>query len=74
MGVAILASERSKDPNTQVGACIVSADNRILSVGYNGTPNGYEDRFFPWDREGDELWKVPSFMCPCFPATNVLKK
>lgn len=45
MGVAILASERSKDPNTQVGACIVSADNRILSVGYNGTPNGYEDRF-----------------------------
>jgi deoxycytidylate deaminase len=53
MGVAILASERSKDPNTQVGACIVSADNRILSVGYNGTPNGYEDRFFPWDREGD---------------------
>ncbi len=55
MGVAILASERSKDPNTQVGACIVSADNRILSVGYNGTPNGYEDRFFPWDREGDEL-------------------
>ena len=50
MGVAILASERSKDPNTQVGACIVSADNRILSVGYNGTPNGYEDRFFPWDR------------------------
>ena len=55
MGVAILASERSKDPNTQVGACIVSADNRILSVGYNGTPNGYEERFFPWDREGDEL-------------------
>lgn len=55
MGVAILASERSKDPNTQVGACIVSADNRILSVGYNGTPNGFEDVYFPWDREGDEL-------------------
>ena len=55
MGVAILASERSKDPNTQVGACIVSADNRILSVGYNGTPNGYEDTCFPWDREGDPL-------------------
>ena len=55
MGVAILASERSKDPNTQVGACIVSADNRILSVGYNGTPNGFEDIYFPWDREGDEL-------------------
>ncbi|MGM9875917.1 MAG: deoxycytidylate deaminase [Bacilli bacterium] len=55
MGVAILASERSKDPNTQVGACIVSSDNRILSVGYNGTPNGFEDIYFPWDREGDEL-------------------
>ena len=55
MGVAILASERSKDPNTQVGACIVSADNRILSVGYNGTPNGFEDIYFPWDREGDEI-------------------
>lgn len=55
MGVAILASRRSKDPNTQVGACIVSKDNRILSVGYNGTPNGYDDIYFPWDREGEEL-------------------
>ena len=44
MGVAMLAAKRSKDPNTQVGACIVSKDNRILSVGYNGTPNGYEDK------------------------------
>lgn len=55
IGVALLAAKRSKDPNTQVGACIVSSDNRILSVGYNGTPNGYEDKYFPWDREGDEL-------------------
>ena len=55
MGVAMLAAKRSKDPNTQVGACIVSKDNRILSVGYNGTPNGYEDKYFPWDREGEEL-------------------
>ena len=55
MGVALLASKRSKDPNTQVGACVVSKDNRILSVGYNGTPNGYEDTCFPWDREGDPL-------------------
>lgn len=55
MGVAKLASKRSKDPNTQVGACIVSKDNRILSVGYNGTPNGYDDEYFPWDREGEEL-------------------
>ena len=55
MGVAKLAAKRSKDPNTQVGACIVSKDNRILSVGYNGTPNGFDDSEFPWDREGDEL-------------------
>lgn len=55
MGIAILSGERSKDPNTQVGACIVGADNRILSVGYNGFPNGCSDELFPWAREGDEL-------------------
>ena len=55
MGVAELAARRSKDPSTQVGACIVSSDNRILSVGYNGTPNGFDDIYFPWDREGEEL-------------------
>lgn len=55
MGVAQLAAKRSKDPSTQVGACIVGSDNRILSVGYNGTPNGFDDIYFPWDREGNEL-------------------
>lgn len=55
MGVAQLAAKRSKDPNTQVGACVVSVDNRILSVGYNGTPNGFDDIYFPWDRQGEEL-------------------
>lgn len=55
MGIALLASQRSKDPSTQVGACIVGKDNRILSVGYNGAPNGYEDNIFPWDRTGEEL-------------------
>ena len=55
MGIAILSGERSKDPNTQVGACIVGADNRILSVGYNGFPNGFSDELFPWAREGSEL-------------------
>lgn len=52
MGVAILASQRSKDPNTQVGACIVNGDNRIMSVGYNGFPRGCSDDIFPWEREG----------------------
>jgi Deoxycytidylate deaminase len=55
MGVAHLASFRSKDPNTQVGACIVSDDNKILSIGYNGLPKGCSDDEFPWSREGDEL-------------------
>ena len=54
MGVALLAAKRSKDPNTQVGACIVSPDNIILSTGYNGFPAGCSDDEYPWDREGEE--------------------
>ena len=54
MGVAQLSAMRSKDPNTQVGACIVSQDNKILSMGYNGFPSGCPDDEFPWGRsEGD---------------------
>lgn len=52
MGVAMLAAKRSKDPNTQVGACIVNQDNIILSTGYNGFPKGCSDDVFPWEREG----------------------
>ncbi|MCR4692142.1 MAG: dCMP deaminase family protein [Lachnospiraceae bacterium] len=55
MGVSKLSGFRSKDPNTQVGSCIVGKDHRILSMGYNGFPNGCSDEEFPWDREGDEL-------------------
>ena len=55
MGVAKLSGMRSKDPNTQVGACIVSQDNKILSKGYNGFPIGCPDDEFPWAREGEEL-------------------
>lgn len=54
MGVAMLAAKRSKDPNTQVGACIVSQDNIILSTGYNGFPKGCSDDEFPWEREGND--------------------
>lgn len=50
MAMAKLISKRSKDPNTQVGAIIVSKDDRILSVGYNGFPNGCSDDEFPWTR------------------------
>ena len=55
MGVALLSSYRSKDPSTQVGACIVDSNRRILSVGYNGTPNGMNDEAFNWSRQGDFL-------------------
>ncbi len=55
MGVAKLAALRSKDPNSQVGSCIVSPDNKILSIGYNGLPIGCSDDEFPWQREGEEL-------------------
>ena len=54
MGVSLLAAQRSKDPNTQVGACIVDVDNRILSIGYNGFPAGCSDDAFPWAREGED--------------------
>lgn len=55
MGIAKLSGMRSKDPNTQVGACIVDEKNKILSVGYNGLPTGCSDDEFPWEREGEML-------------------
>ncbi len=55
MGVALLSSYRSKDPNTKVGACIVNEQKRIIGIGYNGFPYGCDDDVFPWEREGDYL-------------------
>ena len=63
MGIAKLSAMRSKDPNTQVGACIVTHDNRILSTGYNGTPNGIDDKEFKWGREGAPLETKYLFVC-----------
>ena len=63
MGIAIMSAERSKDPNTQVGACIVSPDNRILSVGYNGMPTGCDDADMPWNRDGEGLESKYIFVC-----------
>ena len=54
MGVAILTAQRSKDPNTQVGCCIVDRNKRILSTGYNGFPSGCSDDDFPWGRAGED--------------------
>ena len=58
MAVAKLAGMRSKDPNSQVGSCIVSADNKILSMGYNGFPCGCSDDEFPWSRSDDDPLKT----------------
>lgn len=64
MGISLLSSMRSKDPSTQVGACIVSEDNKIMSVGYNGFPRGCSDDEFPWERSGENTndTKYP-FVC-----------
>lgn len=63
MGIALLSAQRSKDPNTQVGACIVDANNKILSVGYNGMPSGCSDDEMPWGREGAPLENKYYFVC-----------
>ena len=54
MGVSLLAAKRSKDPNTQVGACIVNQDHIIISTGYNGFPKNCSDDVFPWERTGKD--------------------
>lgn len=63
MGVAELASGRSKDPNTQVGACIIDNTNHILSTGYNGMPIGMDDDVAPWSREGDFMATKYAYVC-----------
>jgi len=54
MGIATLSAQRSKDPSTQVGACIVDQENKIVGVGYNGFPKGCSDVDLPWNREGSD--------------------
>ncbi len=63
MGVAVLSSLRSKDPSTQVGACIVSEDKKIVGVGYNGFPSGCSDDELPWNREGEWINTKYPFVC-----------
>ena len=63
MGISLLSAKRSKDPNTQVGACIVSDDNKILSIGYNGFPIGCSDEKISWAREGDFQNTKYAYVC-----------
>lgn len=53
MAIAMLSAQRSKDPNTKVGACIVNADKKIVGIGYNGMPTGVDDSEMPWDRSAE---------------------
>ena len=63
MGIAILSSMRSKDSNTQVGACIVNSEKKIVSVGYNGMPIGCSEDDMPWEREGTFLDTKYAYVC-----------
>ncbi len=63
MALAILSGKRSKDPNTQVGACIVNDENKIVSVGYNGAPRGFSDDKMPWGNSGETLETKYPFVC-----------
>ncbi len=63
MGVALLSAKRSKDPSTQVGACIVSNKNKIVGAGYNGLPIGCDDDEFPWEKQGEFLDTKYPYIC-----------
>lgn len=63
MGVALLSACRSKDPNTQVGACIVNDKNKIVGAGYNGLPIGCNDDEFPWEKQGGFLETKYPYIC-----------
>ncbi len=63
MGLAKLSAERSKDPNTQVGACIVNEAHKVVALGYNGMPRGVQDSDMPWEREGDFLNTKYAYVC-----------
>lgn len=71
MGIALLAGLRSKDPGTQVGACIVSQKNKILSIGYNGMPTGCSDDEMPWDRENENPLQT-KYMYVCHAELNAI--
>ena len=63
MAVALLSAQRSKDPNTQVGACVANRDNKIVGVGYNGFPWGCSDDELPWAGTGDLLETKYPYVC-----------
>ena len=71
MGVAVLSSLRSKDPSTQVGACVASDKNKVLTMGYNGLPIGCDDEVMPWGRDGDDVLNQ-KYMYVCHAEFNAI--
>ncbi len=71
MGIALLSAQRSKDNNTQVGACIVNRENKILSLGYNGMPIGCSDDEMPWERESENPVDT-KYMYVCHAELNAI--
>ncbi|MCC8169867.1 MAG: dCMP deaminase family protein [Oscillospiraceae bacterium] len=71
MGIALLSAQRSKDSNTQVGACIVNQENKILSLGYNGMPIGCDDDEMPWEREAENPIDT-KYMYVCHAELNAI--
>jgi dCMP deaminase len=63
MGIALLSAKRSKDPSTQVGACIINKNKKIVGLGYNGFPMGCSDDSLPWDRDGNFLETKYPYVC-----------
>ncbi|XP_036156175.1 deoxycytidylate deaminase isoform X2 [Myotis myotis] len=76
MAVAFLSAQRSKDPNSQVGACIVNAENKIVGIGYNGMPNGCSDDLLPWRRTAERKLdtKYPYDQWKKYPWVRIGKK
>ena len=72
MNVAILSSERSKDPSSQVGACVVSSDNIIIGTGYNGLPRGLDDDTFNWSRESTNPYTETKYPYVCHAEMNAI--
>lgn len=71
MGIALLSAQRSKDPNTKVGACIVNSDNKIVGIGYNGMPVGCEDSEMPWSRSAESELDT-KYMYVCHAELNAI--
>ena len=72
MNIAILSAQRSKDPSTQVGSCIVNDENKIIGIGYNGFPRGIEDEELPWSRNNKDVLKQ-KYMYVCHAEMNAIQ-